>query len=436
MPVHLSTSDPEFESGFNALLNAKREDDEDVDRAAAEILDAVRREGDAAIIRFTERFDRLSLTPETLRVSDSEINALTAEVPAKQKAALELAAERIAAFHARQKPEDQRWRDASGVELGWRWTPVDAAGLYAPGGLASYPSSFLMNAIPAREAGVGRVALCAPAPEGRLNPLVLLAARIAGVDEVYRIGGAQAIGALAYGSHSIGKVDVIVGPGNAYVAAAKRRVFGRVGIDSIAGPSEVVIVADKTADPDWIAADLLAQAEHDPVAQSILITDHPSLAEASAAAVVRRLQSLPKAEIAGASWRDFGATIVVRDLKEAAGLVDRLAPEHLELALKEAEEFAATIRHAGAIFFGSHTPEALGDYLAGPNHVLPTARSARHASGLSVLDFMKRTTLLKASPAALARLGPSAEILAEAEGLEGHALSIRARLEREQGDGA
>lgn len=429
MAVFLSSADSDFEARFEALLGAKREDDEDVDRAAAEILEAVRREGVDAVIRYTEKFDRLSLTPETVQVSEAEINAAVAEVPAEQRAALELAAERIAAFHEAQIPQDKRWTDAAGVELGWRWTPVDAAGLYAPGGLASYPSSVLMNALPAKAAGVGRLSLCAPTPDGKLNPLVLMAARVAGVDQVFRIGGAQAIGALAYGAGPVERVDVIVGPGNAYVAAAKRRVFGRVGIDSIAGPSEVVVVAEPGVDADWLAADLLAQAEHDPVAQSILISTSPELCQAVAAAVERRLARLPRGEIAGASWRDFGATIAVRDLDEAAALVNRLAPEHLELAVGAPDAFAAKVRHAGAIFLGAHTPEALGDYLAGPNHVLPTARSARHSSGLSVLDFMKRTTLLNASAKALAALGPAAETLAYAEGLDGHAQSISVRLQ-------
>ncbi|MEL6978065.1 MAG: histidinol dehydrogenase [Pseudomonadota bacterium] len=427
MTQQLSTRDADFEQAFQALLGAKREDAEDVDQAAAAILADIRAEGDAAVIRYTERFDRLRLTPERLRVSEAEIDAAEASVSAAERAALETAAARIEAFHLRQKPEDARWTDETGVSLGWRWTPVDAAGLYAPGGKASYPSSVLMNAVPARVAGVRRLVLCAPAPGGVLNPLVLLAARLAGVEAVYRIGGAQAIGAMAYGVESLAPVDVIVGPGNAYVAAAKRRVFGKVGIDSIAGPSEVVIVADESADPDWIAADLLAQAEHDEAAQSILITPVAGLGAAAAAAVARRLETLPKRTIAEASWMAHGAVLETRDLDEAAALVDRLAPEHLELMVADPEALAARVRHAGAIFLGAHTPEALGDYVAGPNHVLPTARSARHASGLSVLDFMKRTTLLSASPEGLARLSPAAETLAAAEGLDAHARSLAAR---------
>ncbi|MEM9726755.1 MAG: histidinol dehydrogenase [Pseudomonadota bacterium] len=435
MPALLTTADSDFESDFRALLNAKREEDADVDGAVAEIIADVRARGAQAVIDHTARFDDLQLEEASLRVDEAEIDAALEATPTEQREALSLAAERIEAYHRAQLPEARRWTDAQGVALGWRWTPVDAAGLYAPGGLASYPSSVLMNAIPARIAGVSRLALCAPTPKGRVNPLVLCAARLAGVDEIYRIGGAQAIAALAYGAGPIAPVDVIVGPGNAYVAAAKRRVYGRVGIDSVAGPSEVVVVAMGDVDPDWIAADLLAQDEHDPVAQSILITPDPALAEAAAAAVSRRLDRLPRRAIAGASWRDFGAVITVRDLAEASELVNRLAPEHLELLLPDAEAFAETVRHAGAIFLGAHTPEALGDYVAGPNHVLPTARSARHASGLSVLDFMKRTTLLRASPEALRALGPAADALAMAEGLEGHAASIRARLDGE-GSGA
>lgn len=430
MGVRLSSVEPDFESRFQALLNAKREDDADVDASAAEIIAAVRAEGDAALIRYTTQFDRFTPAPGGLAITADEVADATASVSQAQADALALAAARIEAFHAVERPDDRRWTDAAGVSLGWRWTPVDAAGLYAPGGLASYPSSVLMNAIPARVAGVRRLVMCAPTPDGVVNPLVLLAAKIAGVDEIYRVGGAQAIAAMAYGSESLAPVDVIAGPGNAYVAAAKRRVFGKVGIDSIAGPSEVVVIADRGADPDWVAADLLAQAEHDPVAQSILITVDPNLADATAAAVARRLATLPRREIAEASWRDFGAIILVRDLTEAAALSDRLAPEHLELAVADPEALAARVRHAGAIFLGAHTPEALGDYVAGPNHVLPTARSARHASGLSSLTFMKRTTLLSATAPALAALGPAAEKLAEAEGLSGHARSIAARAGR------
>lgn len=428
MPVHLSTADADFETRFQALLSAKREDAPDVDAAVSEIVEAVRTRGDQALIEFTERFDRLRLTPETLAFSAEEIEAAAAKVPEDERRALDLAAARIEAYHRRQTPEDARWTDETGMELGWRWTPVDAAGLYAPGGLASYPSSVLMNAIPARAAGVERLALCVPAPGGEINPLVLYAAKVAGVSEVYRIGGAQAIAALAYGTETIRPVDVVVGPGNAYVAAAKRRVFGKVGIDSIAGPSEILVIADAANNPDWIAIDLLSQAEHDASAQSILITDDADFGARVARSVEERLATLQRREIAGASWRDFGAVIATRDLDEAAALSNRLAPEHLEICTADPEAVAAKIRHAGAIFLGAHTPEAIGDYVGGPNHVLPTARSARHASGLSVLDFMKRTTLTRATPAALEAVGPAAEVLARAESLEAHGLSVRARL--------
>jgi histidinol dehydrogenase len=351
-------------------------------------------------------------------------------VPSDERAALELAADRIRAYHDRQRPADAEWTDAQGARLGWRWTPVSAAGLYVPGGLASYPSSVLMNAIPAQVAGVQRLVMCAPTPDGRANPLVLLAARLAGVDTVYRIGGAQAVAAMAYGTQTIAPVDKITGPGNAYVAAAKRRVFGRVGIDMIAGPSEILVVADGDNDPDWIALDLLSQAEHDESAQSILITTDAGLAAGVASAVEARLTTLDRRAIAGASWRDYGAIITVRDLTEAAALTDRIAPEHLELCVADPAALAARIQHAGAIFLGRWTPEAIGDYIGGPNHVLPTARSARFSSGLSVLDFMKRTTLAQMTPAALASIGPAAETLARSESLQAHGLSVRARLDR------
>jgi histidinol dehydrogenase len=353
-----------------------------------------------------------------------------ARVPADERAALELAADRIRAYHERQLPADAQWTDASGAQLGWRWTPVDAAGLYVPGGLASYPSSVLMNAIPARVAGVERLVICAPTPGGIANPLVLLAARLAGVETIYRIGGAQAIAALAHGTETIAPVDVITGPGNAYVAAAKRRVFGRVGIDMIAGPSEVLVLADADNDPDWIALDLMSQAEHDAAAQAILITDDAAFGSAVEEAVARLLDRLERREIAAASWRDFGAVITVREWDEAVALANRIAPEHLEICTADAETLATRVRHAGAIFIGALTPEAIGDYVGGPNHVLPTARSARFASGLSVLDFMKRTTLARMTPAALAAIGPAAETLARSEGLEAHGLSVRARLDR------
>ncbi len=430
MPQLLDTSDPDFEPRFAALLEEKREADAGVDAEVAAILGEVAARGDAALIEMTERWDRLRLTPATLAFAPEEIDAAVAAVPAEDRAALELAAERIRAYHERQVPADVRWTDALGAELGWRWTPVDAAGLYVPGGLASYPSSLLMNAIPARVAGVRRLVVCAPTPDGAVNPLVLLAARLAGVETVYRIGGAQAIGALAYGTATVAPVDKITGPGNAWVAAAKRRVFGRVGIDMIAGPSEVLVLADAANDPDWLALDLLAQAEHDAAAQSILVTDDAGFGRAVAAAVERRLATLARREIAGASWRAHGAVVTVRTWDEAVALADRIAPEHLQICTADAEALAGRVRHAGAIFIGALTPEAIGDYVGGPNHVLPTARSARFSSGLSVLDFMKRTTISRMCPAALAGIGPAAERLAVSEGLEAHGLSIRARLDR------
>ncbi|PKP74961.1 MAG: histidinol dehydrogenase, partial [Alphaproteobacteria bacterium HGW-Alphaproteobacteria-6] len=408
---------------------ARRAAEESVDQAVAAIIDEVRAGGDAALIALTARFDRLALTPGTLAFSAGEIAAHCAKVAPEDRAALELAAGRIRAYHQRQMPGDARWDDAAGAGLGWRWTAVASAGLYVPGGLASYPSSVLMNAIPARVAGVGRLVIACPTPGGVVNPLVLYAARLAGVDTIYRLGGAQAIAALAYGTASVAPVDKITGPGNAFVAAAKRRVFGQVGIDMIAGPSEIVVIADRDNDPDWIALDLLSQAEHDESAQAILITDDAGFGQAVAAAVAARLAVLQRRAIAGASWRDHGAVIVVRDLAEAAALSDRIAPEHLELCVADPESLAARIRHAGAIFLGAWTPEAIGDYVGGPNHVLPTARSARFSSGLSVLDFLKRTTIARMSPAALAAIGPAAERLAISEGLEAHGLSVRARLD-------
>ncbi|MFV0245044.1 MAG: histidinol dehydrogenase [Qingshengfaniella sp.] len=430
MAITFSTADPGFEARFTALLGAKREDAPDVDTAVAAIIADVRARGDAAVIELTRRFDRLDLTPQTLAFSPEEIDAACAAVPPEERQALTLAADRIRAYHQRQLPTDDRWTDACGAELGWRWSAVAAAGLYVPGGLASYPSSVLMNAIPAQVAGVDRLVITAPTPDGQVNPLVLLAARLAGVDTVYRIGGAQAIAALAYGTETIQAVDKITGPGNAYVAAAKRRVFGKVGIDMIAGPSEVLVIADAAHDPDWIAVDLMSQAEHDASAQSILITDDAAFGEKVARAVDARLETLERRGIAGASWRDFGAIIVVRDMAEAADLTNRIAPEHLELCLADPEAILPAIRHAGAIFIGQWTPEAIGDYAGGPNHVLPTARSARFSSGLSVLDFMKRTTLSRMTPGALRAIGPAAETLARSESLEAHALSIRLRLDR------
>lgn len=426
----LNTSDPGFEQRFSALLSAKREDAPDVDDTVAGIIADVRARGDSAVVALTERFDRLRLTPQTLAFTPDEINAACARVSDADRAALDLAAARIRDYHERQLPSDAQWTDDTGAQLGWRWSAVAAAGLYVPGGLASYPSSVLMNAIPAQVAGVERLVICAPTPDGKVNPLVLLAARLSGVDTVYRIGGAQAIAALAYGTETIAPVDKITGPGNAYVAAAKRRVFGKVGIDMIAGPSEILVIADKDNDPDWIAVDLLSQAEHDESAQSILITDDAGFGKAVTAAVQTRLKTLERREIAGASWKEFGAVITVRDLSEAADLADRIAPEHLEICVADPEALAGRIRHAGAIFLGAWTPEAIGDYVGGPNHVLPTARSARFSSGLSVLDFMKRTTLARMTPEALAAIGPAAETLATSESLQAHALSVGLRLQR------
>lgn len=433
MPHHLSTSDPGFEAEFAALLGMKREEAEDVDTAVAAIIADVRARGDAALIELTARYDRLALTPETLAFSPQEIAAEVARVPAAERTALELAAERIRAYHARQTPQDESWTDAAGATLGWRWTPVSEAGLYVPGGTASYPSSVLMNAIPAKVAGVGRLAIACPTPDGAVNPLVLLAAQLAGVDVIYRIGGAQAIAALAYGTETVAPVDKITGPGNAYVAAAKRRVFGRVGIDMIAGPSEILVIATGEQDPDWVALDLLSQAEHDDSAQSILITPDAAFGAAVAAAVEARLADLPRRAIAGASWAQNGAIIVTRDLDEAAALSNRIAPEHLEILTPDPEALAAKCSHAGAIFLGAFTPEAIGDYVGGPNHVLPTARSARFSSGLNVLDFMKRTTMARMTPEALKAIGPAAETLAKSEGLQAHGLSVRARLDRLNG---
>jgi histidinol dehydrogenase len=428
MPSFLNTKDADFEARFTTLLGQKREDSPDVDDAVAAIIADVRARGDAAVLELTSRFDKLALTAETMAFSQAEIDAEIARVAPEDRAALELAAERIRAYHARQLPEDALWQDASGATLGWRWTPVSAAGLYVPGGLASYPSSVLMNAIPAKVAGVKRLVVTCPTPGGVVNPLVLLAAQIAGVDTVYRIGGAQAVAALAYGTATIQPVDKITGPGNAYVAAAKRRVFGRVGIDMIAGPSEILVIADGDNDPDWIALDLLSQAEHDESAQSILITPDAGFAARVVAAVDKRLETLERRAIAGASWRDFGAVILCRDLAEAAAMSNRVAPEHLELCVTDPDALAVEITHAGAIFLGAWTPEAIGDYVGGPNHVLPTARSARFSSGLSVLDFVKRTTLAKMTPEALAAIGPSAERLARSESLEAHGLSVTARM--------
>lgn len=421
--------DAAFSTQFAQLLALKREVSIDVDQAAAKIIAKTRQDGDAALIEFSSRFDRCDVAALGLRIGAAEIAAARGAASPKDIAALEFAAARIRAFHEKQKPQDQDFTDALGVRLGWRWTPIGAVGLYVPGGSASYPSSVLMNAIPAKVAGVSRLVMVVPTPDGILSPLVLVAAALGEVDEIYRIGGAQAIAALAYGTASIAPVSKIVGPGNAYVAAAKRQVFGQVGIDMIAGPSEVVIIADRSANPAWIAADLLAQAEHDAASQSILLTDDAGLADAVALAVATQLAALPRAKIAAASWRENGAIVLVRDLAEAVGLANALAPEHLEIMTAEPRALAASIREAGAIFLGPHTPEAIGDYVGGSNHVLPTARSARFASGLGVLDFMKRTSLLECDAAALAALGPAAVTLGEAEGLDAHARSVAIRLD-------
>lgn len=428
MPIRLSTADSDFEALFTKLLATKREASEEVGSVVAGVIARVREEGDAAVIDYTRKFDRFDPSTSGLRVSREEIEAAYESVDRPTLEALKIARERIESHHARQTPSDLRYRDDVGVELGWRWTAIHTAGIYVPGGLASYPSSVLMNAVPARVAGVQRIVMTVPTPDGELNPLVLVAADLAGVTDIFRVGGAQAIAALAYGTETIPAVDKIVGPGNAYVAAAKRQVFGQVGIDMIAGPSEILVVADPDNDPDWIAADLLAQAEHDTAAQSILMTTDAAFADAVEAAVQKQLETLPKAEIASASWRDFGAIIILDSLEEAVPLIDRIAPEHLELATAAAEKLFARIRNAGAVFLGRYTPEALGDYVAGSNHVLPTARSARFSSGLSVLDFMKRMSLLKAGADQLRSIGPAAIALARAEGLDAHARSISIRL--------
>jgi histidinol dehydrogenase len=431
MPLRLDTQDKEFDTAFSRFLDANREAAADVDKAVAGILADVQKRGDAAVLDYTERFDRLKLRAAEMRFGADEIAAARVACDPETLAALDVAAKRIRAFHEKQLPQGIDYSDGDGVRLGQRWTPLAAVGLYVPGGTAAYPSSVLMYAIPAKVAGVERIAMVVPTPDGVVNPLVLAAANIAGIEEIYRIGGAQAVGALAYGTATVAPVDKITGPGNAYVAAAKRRVFGTVGIDMIAGPSEILVVADGENNPDWIAADLLSQAEHDASAQSVLITDDASFAYAVMAAVDRRLETLPRKAIAGASWADNGAVITVSALDEAAALVDRIAPEHLELAVAEPETLAEKVRHAGAIFLGRFTPEAIGDYVAGPNHVLPTSRSARFSSGLGVLDFMKRTTLVACDAGNLAKIGPAAVTLAEAEGLDAHAASVAVRLGRD-----
>jgi len=429
MPLKLDARDPGFGQAFRNFLNAYRDDSANVEDVVRDIISDVRARGDEAVIELTRRFDRIDLTADSLRITEDEIAVARAACDNATLDALSTAAERIRAFHERQLPENLSYRDGAGVDLGYRWTPISAAGIYVPGGKASYPSSVLMNAIPARVAGVDRVAMVVPTPDGTLNPLVLAAADLAGVTEIYRVGGAQAVAALAYGTDTIAPVDKITGPGNAFVAEAKRQVFGIVGIDMIAGPSEILVVADNQNDPDWIAADLLSQAEHDQLAQSVLITDDAAFADAVEAAVERQLETLPKADIARASWNDHGAIILVADLADSIALVDAIAPEHLELAVADPDALADRIRNAGAIFLGRHTPEAIGDYVAGPNHVLPTSRSARFSSGLSVLDFMKRTSLVRLDPTSIAKIGPAAVTLAEAEGLDAHARSVAVRLD-------
>ena len=428
MPVCLNSLDSTFEKDFETLLSSKREDSVDVDSSVRDIIGAVIEFGDQALLDYTQKFDRIVLSPDKLRFSQSELKEKAAEVSDKDRRALELAAARIEAYHKKQLPENAFWTDESGVELGWRWSPVAAAGLYVPGGLASYPSSVLMNAIPAKVAGVRRLAITVPTPDNKINPLVLLAAQLSGVDEIYRIGGAQAIAALAYGTKTILPVDKITGPGNAFVAAAKRQVFGKVGIDMIAGPSEILVIADNTSRPDWVALDLLSQAEHDENAQSILITDSDDVVKEVTKQIEMNLKNLSRTKIAGKSWNDNGAIIKVPNFDRAVELSNRIAPEHLELCVADPDNLAKKISHAGAIFLGHWTPEAVGDYVTGPNHVLPTARSARFSSGLSVMDFMKRTTLAKVSRDALLKIGPSAVTLADSEGLECHGLSISERM--------
>ncbi|HXZ47058.1 MAG TPA: histidinol dehydrogenase [Pseudolabrys sp.] len=428
MPFRLDSQSADFADCFRGLLSVKRESAQDVEQAVRGIVADVAARGDAALFELTARFDRIDLTKVGLHVTAEEVAKAEKACNGEALAALKFARDRIEAFHQRQKPRDERFTDPLGVEMGTRWTAIEAVGLYVPGGSAAYPSSVLMNAVPAKVAGVPRLAMVVPAPDGKLDPLVLAAAKLAGVDEIYRIGGAQAVAALAYGTQTIAPVAKIVGPGNAYVAAAKRMVFGKVGIDMIAGPSEVLILSDKTGNADWIAADLLAQAEHDVSAQPILITDDAALAGQVEKAIASQLKALPRANIAGESWNKFGAVIVVRKLEDAVTLIDQLAPEHLEITAADAEKLVARIRNAGAIFIGTHTPEAIGDYVAGSNHVLPTARSARFSSGLGVLDFMKRTSLLKCGPEQLRALGPAAIALGEAEGLSAHARSVAIRL--------
>jgi histidinol dehydrogenase len=428
MPVRLDRSRADFTERFASFLAMKREVSADIEQAARAIVDDVAARGDAALLAATKKFDRLDLDAGGLRVSAGEVDAAIRACDAATLQALEFARDRIESFHRRQLPKDERFTDALGVELGWRWSAIESVGLYVPGGTAAYPSSVLMNAVPAKVAGVGRVVMVVPSPDGKLNPLVLAAAQLGGVSEIYRVGGAQAVAALAHGTATIAPVAKIVGPGNAYVAAAKRLVFGKVGIDMIAGPSEVLVIADATGNAPWIAADLLAQAEHDANAQSILITDSERLAADVERAVESQLATLPRADVARASWNEFGAIVIVKQLGEAVELADAIAAEHLEIMTADPEQLAAKIRNAGAIFIGPHTPEAIGDYVGGSNHVLPTARSARFSSGLGVLDFMKRTSILKCGPDQLRALGPAAMTLGKAEGLDAHARSVGMRL--------
>ena len=428
MPLRLDSADRDFEARFSDLLAGKRESSRDVSDAVAAIIADVRSRGDAAVVELTNRYDKAGVTADTLRLDAREIGAAARQVPDNVRAALQVAHDRIRAHHEKQKPQDHVYTDALGVTLGTRWTPVDAVGIYVPGGLASYPSSVLMNAVPAHVAGVSRIAMVVPTPNGEINPAILAAAEIAGITEIYRIGGAQAVAALAYGTASIARVDKVVGPGNAYVAAAKRQVFGQVGIDMIAGPSEVLVIADGSANPAWVAADLIAQAEHGAGAQSILVTTDSRLADAVAAEMERQLALLPKQALAREGWEEFGAIITVASLDQAADLANRIASEHVELALDDPQALLPAIRHAGAIFLGHHTPEAIGDYVGGSNHVLPTARSARFASGLGVLDFMKRTSLLGCTPSALSALAEPAVTIAGVEDLDGHGRSISIRL--------
>ena len=433
MVRRLNAADATFAADFETLLFAKREEEEDVAQVVRGIIADVKTRGDSALVELTNKFDRANIAQDTLKLSAAEIDDALKNVSKAELEAIQVAARSIEAYHKPQLPADERFIDETGAVLGWRWTCVDSVGLYVPGGTASYPSSVLMNAIPAKVAGVERIVMVTPASGGKINPLVLAAARRAGVSDIYRIGGAQAVAALAYGTQSIAPVDKIVGPGNAYVAAAKREVFGQVGIDSIAGPSEILVIADGQNDPEWIAADLLSQAEHDASSQSILITDDTAFAEKVAEAAQRQIAQLPRKDIASRSWNDYGAIITVAKLDDAVPLADQFAPEHLEIATADPEALYRKVRHAGAIFLGRHTPEAMGDYIAGPNHVLPTSRTARFSSGLSVLDYMKRTTVLGLDPASIAAIGPGAVTLAEAEGLDAHARSIAVRLNPKKG---